>query len=78
MKVEILSPGKTLFEGNAKMVSLPGSEGGLGILNNHSPLITTLKKGTIKLELSGGDNQNFEVNGGTVEVNNNKVIILTD
>ena len=78
MTVEILSPGKVLFEGHAKFVSLPGSEGGLGILDNHSALITTLKKGTVKLDFNGGESESFEVNGGTVEVLNNKVIILTD
>ena len=78
MKVEILAPGKNLFEGEVDYVGLPGSEGGLGILNHHSPLITTLKEGKIKLQLPSGKEEFFEVNGGTVEVLNNKVIILAD
>ena len=78
MNVEILSPGVNLFEGEADFVSLPGSEGGLGILNNHSPIITTLKEGTVKVKLPDGSEQTFDVKGGTVEVHNNKVIILAD
>lgn len=78
MKVEILSPEKQLFEGEVDFVSLPGSEGGLGILNHHSPLITTLKEGNIKLQLPSGKEEMIEVNGGTVEVRKNRVIILAD
>ncbi|MFT4682984.1 MAG: F-type H+-transporting ATPase subunit epsilon, partial [Yoonia sp.] len=43
MKVEILSPEASLFAGEAKYVFLPGADGSLGILDNHAPLITTLK-----------------------------------
>jgi len=77
MKLEILSPDKNLFSGDAKSVSLPGKDGSLGILENHAPLITTLRKGTIKIE-NGQGTQLFEVNGGVVEVLKNKVIILAE
>lgn len=78
MQVEILSPDKDLFSGTATLVSLPGKDGSLGILENHAPLITTLKKGTIKIETKESGTQTFEVNGGVVEVLKNKVIILAD
>ena len=78
MKVEILSPDQKFFDGEAKYVFLPGSDGSLGILNNHAPLITTLKKGTVKLELNDGKTETFEVAGGTVEVLNNRIIILSE
>jgi len=78
MKVEILSPEKQLFDGEASFVSLPGSDGSLGILDNHAPLITTLKKGVVKLKMDDGKEENFEVNGGTVEVLNNRIIILSE
>lgn len=77
MHVDILSPDKSLFSGNATSVSLPGKDGSLGILENHAPLITTLRKGTIKLSGAAGETT-FEVNGGVVEVNRNKVIILAE
>lgn len=78
MKVEILTPEKSIFEGEANLVSLPGTDGSLGIMNNHAPLITTLKEGTVKLTLDGGSTQEITVNGGTVEVLNNKVTILAE
>lgn len=78
MKVEILTPEATLFEGEASFVFLPGTDGSFGLLENHAPLITSLKKGTLRLKDSAGKEQKFELKGGTVEVNNNKVIVLAD
>ncbi|MBI1266055.1 MAG: ATP synthase F1 subunit epsilon [Cryomorphaceae bacterium] len=78
MKVEILSPEKSLFVGEADYVYLPGADGSLGILNNHAPMITTLKAGVVKIRVEKGSEQEFQVNGGTVEVLNNKVTILAE
>lgn len=77
MKVEILTPESTLFDGEASYVGLPGSDGSLGILDNHAPLITTLTKGKVTLKIDGKDKY-YDVKGGTVEVLNNKVIILAE
>lgn len=97
MLLEIITPGKKLYEGEVDSVKLPGSEGSFGILNNHAPVISSLKEGTIEIlqadsapthfdELSGKierDTKNdtrvtFEVTGGIVEMNNNKIIILAE
>jgi F-type H+-transporting ATPase subunit epsilon len=78
MKVEIITPESTLFDGEAALVSLPGADGALGILNNHAPLISSLGKGTVKVKDQQGKEMRFEVKGGTVEVNKNKVIILAE
>jgi len=75
MKVEILSPDKLIFEGEAESIQLPGKDGSFGILNNHAPIIATLKSGQVKIT-SNGTVQNFDINGGVVEVVKNKVIIL--
>ncbi|HAA00492.1 MAG TPA: ATP synthase F1 subunit epsilon [Flavobacteriales bacterium] len=77
MKVDILSPDSNLYSGEASAVSLPGKDGSLGILENHAPLITTLKKGVVKLSTNEGE-KTFDVGGGVVEVNHNKVIILAE
>lgn len=77
MKLDILTPDKNLFSGEAKAVQLPGADGKLGILENHAPLITTLGKGIIKVTTEKGV-ETFEVNGGVAEVQNNKLIILAD
>ena len=75
MTVDILTPDKNLYEGEATYVGLPGSDGSLGILSHHAPLVTTLRKGEITVK-TGSEEMTFEVNGGTVEVLNNHVTIL--
>jgi F-type H+-transporting ATPase subunit epsilon len=78
MKVEIITPETTLFEGEGSFVYLPGSDGSLGVLNRHAPLISSLKKGTVRVKDNAGKEHKFEVKGGTVEVFNNKVTILAE
>jgi F-type H+-transporting ATPase subunit epsilon len=78
MKVEIISPDKKIYEGEASAVSLPGIDGSLGILNNHAPLISALKKGKVKVTDVSQGILNFPIKGGVIEVLNNKVIILAE
>ena len=75
MTVEILTPDVVLYEGDATYVGLPGSDGSLGILNNHAPLVTTLREGEVVVR-NDKNEQTFAVKGGTVEVLNNHVTIL--
>ena len=75
MTVEILTPDVVLYEGDATYVGLPGSDGSLGILNNHAPLVTTLREGEVVIKHDKNE-QTFAVKGGTVEVLNNHVTIL--
>jgi F-type H+-transporting ATPase subunit epsilon len=77
MKVEIITPDKELFKGEATSVTVPGVDGSLGFLNNHAPLITVLKAGEVKLKTATG-NETFPVKGGVVEVNKNTVIVLAE
>ncbi len=88
MQLEIVSPEKTIFSGEAKSVYLPGSEGHFQVLNNHAPIVSTLKKGEILID--GVDNQqsdfldfsngkaSLEIKSGVVEMKKNKLIILVD
>jgi F-type H+-transporting ATPase subunit epsilon len=78
MNVEIITPESTLYTGEATYVFLPGSDGSLGVLNNHAPLISSLKKGSVKVKDTAGKEHKFDVKGGTVEVFNNKIIILAE
>tara|TARA_B110000208_G_C11602827_1_gene370694 strand:- start:95 stop:331 length:237 start_codon:yes stop_codon:yes gene_type:complete len=78
MLLDIITPDTQLYSGEVTSITLPGIDGDLGILNNHAPLITTLKKGTISIIKAGGENEYFETNGGIVEVLNNKVIVLAE
>ena len=77
MKVQILTPDKELFKGEASFVSVPGVDGSMGFLNDHAPLITVLKAGQVKVTTGKGD-QLFEVKGGVVEVMKNTIIVLAE
>ncbi len=78
MQLDIITPDKKVYSGEVDSVKLPGAEGSFGILNNHAPIIASLKKGTIKVTDSKKHVENFEINGGVVEVQNNKVIVLAE
>jgi len=78
MYLEIITPDKKVFEGEVKLVQLPGSKGAFEMLNNHAPIISTLEKGTIKIQEENGTEQLFEVDGGVIENKANKIIVLVE
>jgi F-type H+-transporting ATPase subunit epsilon len=78
MKLEIITPDKKLYEGAVKSAVFPGSEGSFGVLNNHAPMIATLKAGTIEITEEGNSKQSFTVKGGVIEVLKNNVIVLAE
>ena len=78
MRLEIITPDKSVFEGEVNLIQLPGIDGSFEILNNHAPLISVLKKGKIKIRDDQDKEQFFEVNGGVIEVLKNKVLILAE
>ena len=90
MFIEIVSPEKTIFTGNITSAYLPGSEGFFQILDNHAPIVSTLKNGIIELKgdfkedtsknlsLLGVNKATLEIESGVVEMKNNKLIILVD
>ncbi len=77
MNLEIITPDTTIYKGEAELVQLPGIDGSFEILNNHAPLISALKQGKIKIKKSGKE-EFFEINGGVIEVLENKVLILAE
>lgn len=77
MVLEIISPDKMIFQGEVDSLQLPGTSGSFGILNNHAPIIATLKAGVVKVQQNGSEKE-FEVAGGVVEVIKNKVIVLSE
>ena len=76
MFLEIISPEKKIFSGDAETVKLPGVDGSFGVLDNHAPIIAALKKGIVKVTDSKKNVEHLEINGGVVEVLPNKVIVL--
>jgi len=77
MQVEIVTPDKKVYEGEADGVQLPGSLGSFEVLKNHAPIISSLNKGKVRVR-SGKDTQFFEISGGIVEVLHNNVIVLAE
>lgn len=75
MRLEIISPEKSLFEGDVDSVVLPGTMGSFEVLENHAPIISSLEEGQIKV-MAGQDSQSFDIKSGFVEVLKNKVIVL--
>ena len=97
MQLEIVTPDKSLFKGEVDYVYCPGAHGSFGILNNHAPIIATLKKGYLKVRIAEKDAMRFDnevgklvhdnevgaevrfdIDGGVVEVLNNKVTVLAE
>lgn len=79
MNLEILTPEKKLFSGEVYGVQMPGISGSFEVLEKHAPLVSALKAGKVKVLK---DKQNhlahFEIQGGFVEVLNNRVTVLVE
>lgn len=78
MNLEIVTPDTTIYSGIASLVQLPGVDGLFEILNMHAPIISVLAKGKIKVINDKNETLFFEVNGGVVEVVNNKLLVLAE
>ena len=77
-KLEIVSPRRVVFTGDATSVSLPGAVGGFQVLHAHAPLLSSLVVGTMKLRTTGGDEVLYATSGGFVEVRNNVVTVVVE
>jgi F-type H+-transporting ATPase subunit epsilon len=77
MTLEILTPEKKLYSGDANSVTLPGIDGTFQLLDSHAPIISALGKGTIKYKNSTGT-QSIAIHAGFAECLKNKVILLVE
>lgn len=76
MKVKITKPDSTLFDGNAKLVQLPGTGGKFEIMTGHAPIISSLSKGMVRLVTDEGTEQTFDIRGGVVKSQFDDLMIL--
>jgi len=76
--LEIITPSKSVFKGQVKSVTVPGSLGNFQMLFNHAPLISSLEIGKINLVDINDKEIQLVTGGGTVEVKENKILILAD
>jgi F-type H+-transporting ATPase subunit epsilon len=77
MNLEIITPEKQIFNGMVDSVILPGKNGSFQLLKDHAPLVSTLKKGDLVYE-QNGKKQTMIVDGGVLEVSDNKVLVLAE
>jgi len=76
LTVEVVSPKKRVFSGEATMVSARTLEGDIGILPEHIPLLGVLVPGVVTVKGTDGTTSDFDMAGGFISVNNNRVSIL--
>ena len=76
--VDVVSAEESIFSGEAKFVALPGEMGELGIYPRHTPLITRIKAGSVRIEMADGHDEFVFVAGGILEVQPTCVTVLSD
>jgi F-type H+-transporting ATPase subunit epsilon len=77
IRCEIVSQDRLVFEGEVDIVVAPGTDGEMGILSHHAPLLTTLQHGVLKVR-RGGREELFAISGGVMEVRPDIVTVLAD
>ncbi len=78
IRVDVVSAEELIFSGEARFVALPGEAGELGIYPRHTPLITRIKPGAVRIEKADGTEEFVFVAGGLLEVQPNSVTVLSD
>ena len=78
MHVDVVSAEENIFSGEARMVVLPGESGELGIYPRHTPLISRIRPGSVRIQLPDGKEEFVFVAGGIIEVQPNCVTVLSD
>lgn len=78
MQLKIITPEQLLFEGDVDLIQVPGKKGTFEVLNNHAPIISTLVRGKVKVKITSGKEEFFEIPGGVIQVNQNEIVVLTE
>ena len=78
MKVEIISPSATLFEGEATSVTVPSQMGPFTLLEHHAAIVAVLEAGKVSLTDSKGEHQEFDIKGGFTENHDNHLTICVE
>ncbi len=78
MKLEIRTPDKSIFTGEASLVQLPGIDGLFEVLPHHAPMVAALQKGRVKIQDKDSNTQFFDINGGVAEVLHDSILVLAE
>jgi len=76
--LEIITPDKTIFEGEVKNVRIPGRKGSFQVLSDHAPIVSTLDRGPITIVNLDNSEIAYEADGGVIELHKNKIILLVE
>ena len=76
--VDVVSAEESIFSGKARFVALPGEAGELGVYPRHTPLITRVKAGSVRIEMADGSEEFVFVAGGIIEILPDRVTVLSD
>ncbi|HEU4549848.1 MAG TPA: F0F1 ATP synthase subunit epsilon [Rhizomicrobium sp.] len=74
---DLVSPEKLLLSAEADMVTVPGTEGYMGVMAGHAPLVSTLRAGMVDVQVDGKDDRYF-IKGGFAEINPEKITVLAE
>ena len=77
IELEIVTPERLAYQGTVDSVTLPGSEGELGVLPHHAPLVSMLGVGELRFK-KGGQEESFAIAGGFVQVRPDKVVVMAE
>jgi F-type H+-transporting ATPase subunit epsilon len=77
MQLVIITPDRKIFEGEVSEATFPGADGSFQVLKNHAPIVSALEKGLVSFTYKD-DKQSLLVDGGVVEVINNKIVLLAE
>ena len=78
MTLEILTPDKTIYQGEITSVTVPGTLGSFEVLKDHAPIISTLEDGKVIIRTGNKSEEILFITGGVVEVLDNKIIVLAE
>jgi F-type H+-transporting ATPase subunit epsilon len=77
MKVSVISPEKTIFDGEADSVVVPAWDGQLGVMKGHAPMLVLLGEGELRVT-TGGSEEKFQISGGFMQVADDVVTVLSE
>ena len=78
MKLEIITPDSKVYEGDIASIRVPGKKGSFQVLKDHAPIISTLENGSVMIVDQQGNHVDYEINGGVIEVKQNRIILLAE
>lgn len=78
MKIEIITPDKSIYSGEIRSVRVPGRKGSFQVLKDHAPIISTLDAGVVIIIDEQGSEVKVDITGGVIEVKKNRIILLAD